>query len=609
MLAKNWMMATGSVLVLGAMLAPSVMAQTADDTIETIVVTGIRGSLEKSAAIKRDSKQIVDVITAEDVGKLPDNNVVEALAHVTGVQIYRTHGEGSGLAIRGMTDVQTTLNGNDTSTGTARSMNLSDVPAELLKSVTVYKTRTADQVEGGIAGSVNVDLRRPLDLPEGWTVAGSLRGVNSSIGNTWSPYGSLLAAYRTDTSIGEVGFLVNFSYTQNNYFENFIESETPDHFSGTDLTSLPSSQQNIFSPYAVNYGIEQGTTTRPSISVSTQWKPTENLDFVLEGSFFSSKDQLHRDRLHMIVRNGTYNLSNVTLMNDSATVKSLTETSASGGTVNGGPETYLTTTNSSTGSLNFETHWHDGRWQVNFGSQYNWSASKYYLLGLYTRFPDATSVNVDFDSDMVKGGGPYVEYNNVDMKDLSEYTIMQLHDEVGHNRSKQWSGQIDGAYHVSDVWYVRDFTFGVRATGRRNSYDYGYRDWTFNDTSGTSQYIPASSFPVCSDSYNLISPDVSGVNSPSWYRISASCVKKNFAAVRQGIIAELGKGTAAANRWETSQPLNTDLAQSYSDHEYTFGGYAQMTLGATLFGMPVDGLAGVRVVNTWGDSSTVATTL
>ena len=91
------------------------------------------------------------------------------------VQIDRARGQGQTVTIRGLSEIQTTINGNQTNLGENRSLNLADIPAELLKSVDVYKTRTADQVEGGIAGTVNVELRRPLDLKKGLTLAGSVR--------------------------------------------------------------------------------------------------------------------------------------------------------------------------------------------------------------------------------------------------------------------------------------------------------------------------------------------------------------------------------------------------------------------------------------------------
>src|SRR3546814_12511915 len=109
-------------------------------------------------------------------------------------------------------DLQTTINGNQTNLGDGRSLNLADIPAELLKQVDVYKTRTADQVEGGIAGTVNVELRRPMDLNRGWTIAGSARGVYDHISKNTRPHGSLLVATRMNEGDGERGVLINGSW-------------------------------------------------------------------------------------------------------------------------------------------------------------------------------------------------------------------------------------------------------------------------------------------------------------------------------------------------------------------------------------------------------------
>ena len=150
-----------------------------DDSLEIIQVTGIRGSLNKALAEKRFSTQIVDSIIAEDIGKFPDNNVVEALQRVTGVQTTgRGAGEVSQVSIRGLSDVHTTVNGRDIFTGAGRDVALQDIPASLLSGVTVYKTRSADQVERGIAGSIDIKTNRPFNF-DGKKVVLAARGIYS----------------------------------------------------------------------------------------------------------------------------------------------------------------------------------------------------------------------------------------------------------------------------------------------------------------------------------------------------------------------------------------------------------------------------------------------
>ncbi len=105
--------------------------ETQQSGIETVVVTGVRASVKSSLDIKKKSDQMVDSIVAEDIGKLPDNNVIEALQHVTGVQISRNAAEANQLLIRGLPDIATLLNGREIFTSTGRFVTLQDIPAEL----------------------------------------------------------------------------------------------------------------------------------------------------------------------------------------------------------------------------------------------------------------------------------------------------------------------------------------------------------------------------------------------------------------------------------------------------------------------------------------------
>ena len=130
--------------------------------MEAIQVSGIRGSLNKALDEKRASL-IVDAIVAEDIGKFL---IITWLKHysVTGVQ---TTGRGAGsgaVSIRGQTDVNTTINGRAIFTGAGRDVSLQDIPASLLSGVTVYKTRSADQIERGIAGAIDIKTHRPFNF-------------------------------------------------------------------------------------------------------------------------------------------------------------------------------------------------------------------------------------------------------------------------------------------------------------------------------------------------------------------------------------------------------------------------------------------------------------
>ena len=156
-----------------AQTAPDADAATDSGKGDEIIVTGIRASLQSAQKIKRDSDTIVDAITAEDIGALPDRSVNEALQRVPGVAISRFAApndsqhfsvEGSGVTIRGLSYVRSEFNGRDTfAISAGREIGFNDVPTELVGSVEVFKNSTADLIEGGISGSVSINARKPFD--------------------------------------------------------------------------------------------------------------------------------------------------------------------------------------------------------------------------------------------------------------------------------------------------------------------------------------------------------------------------------------------------------------------------------------------------------------
>ncbi|MHA6720649.1 TonB-dependent receptor [Sphingomonas sp. RS6] len=175
------------IAVAACMLMPAI-AQAQTDSAATqetqgdeIVVTGIRASLERSIAIKRESPGIVDAISAEDIGKFPDTNLAESLQRIPGVSINRTNGEGSLVTVRGFGPNYNlvTLNGRqlaaanvsvvggdqnaDNAQGTTRSFDFSNLATEGVRTLEVYKTGRAAVPSGGIGATINVVTRRPLD--------------------------------------------------------------------------------------------------------------------------------------------------------------------------------------------------------------------------------------------------------------------------------------------------------------------------------------------------------------------------------------------------------------------------------------------------------------
>src|SRR3954468_6891640 len=146
----------------------------AADTGNAIVVTGLRRSLQSARNIKRNSPQVVDAIVAEDIGKLPDITVSDTAARIPGVQVEREHGEAGRVLIRGLdnTYYTTTYDGRELFTAEARSVALQDFPAGAVAAIEAFKTSTANLIEPGISGLVNVRSRRPFDFT-GFEISGS----------------------------------------------------------------------------------------------------------------------------------------------------------------------------------------------------------------------------------------------------------------------------------------------------------------------------------------------------------------------------------------------------------------------------------------------------
>lgn len=587
-----------------------VAAQPSTTPESEILVVGIRQSVEKAAEKKKNAKQIVDSVVAEDAGKLPDNNVVDALARVTGVQIDRTRGEGSSLTIRGLSNVQTTLNGNNTNLGAGRSLNLADIPAELIKSIDVYKTRTPDQVEGGIGGSVNVDLRRPLDLKKGLTVAGSIRGVYSDNPKKVSPFGSLLVSQRFDTGIGEIGFLANGSYQKNFYRETFVTNEgvepfcctfrAPDTRAGQIIPDsprinlLPAQFRNIAIPYRVNYGLEEGYNERKSLNLSTQWRPKDGLEFVLEGSYFGTDNQNQYDGLYLQTRDTR--LSNIVLMPDGVTVRSATVNAFTPGGTNlpAGFNSIATKSKSYVYTTNGEMNWRTGIAQIHASVQYNWSKNDYYNVQVLPQLRGATSANVDFVSDRFKGIGPFITFPGIDLANVNNYVVDRFQDQRGGDQNKEFAAQFDIELAISETGLLRRFKTGYRYNRRLPSNFYGYRDG-FPRVAG--EKTPLSQFPGA-NTIGPVSALVPGAEALTWLHIPGLVLQENIDTIRAYIRTN---DPGNANTFSTVMPPS-DRGQVFRAQEMTSSFYAQTDYSFNM-GFPVDGTIGARVTNTYGSAT------
>jgi len=208
-------------VALCALLAPaSALAQEqvqSDDAVDdnAIVVTGIRSSLQSALTEKRNADNLIEVIQAEDIGKLPDQNLAEVLENITGVQITREAGVGTGVQIRGTNDNRVEINGVSTvGSGSGRGgISFEDVSASIIASVEVTKAPEAKTIEGSVGGTINLRTIRPLDLKE-MLLAARVQGEHSELSKSVRPRISATFGDKWSTGIGEIGLVVSGSYTQ-----------------------------------------------------------------------------------------------------------------------------------------------------------------------------------------------------------------------------------------------------------------------------------------------------------------------------------------------------------------------------------------------------------
>src|SRR3984885_373969 len=185
-----------------------------------VIVVGVKQAIATSQNIKKEASTFVDSITATDIGSFPDVSASDALQRVPGITVNRlqsnddsTHpsGEPTNILIRGLTQVRTEFNGRDTfSADNGRGINFNDISPELLSRADAYKNQTADMIEGGIAGTVDMRTRLPFDQ-EGHVLVGSVQGAYGDKSNQLTPAWSVLASDSIRTDLGRFGFLVDYS--------------------------------------------------------------------------------------------------------------------------------------------------------------------------------------------------------------------------------------------------------------------------------------------------------------------------------------------------------------------------------------------------------------
>ena len=292
--------------VFSLVIAPLTVAQDDDEVIEEIVAVGIRGSLANSVAAKRDSDNLIEAVFAEDIGKLPDQNLAEVLENITGIQITRTAGVGTGVQIRGTDSNRTEINGVSTvgSGGGRSGIDFEDVSAAIISSVEVTKASEAKTIEGSVGGTINLRTIRPLELSESLAVIrvqgedSSLTtesGIQPRVSGTWGDNWS--------TGSGDFGVVISGSWTEQDVTafrprvdrDNFVAAG--DNPSAPDFDFLPIQ--------FLNQELENFNYETTNIAGTLEWAPNDELTLYFDGVF---NDQESRQESSRVQASGVSNL-------------------------------------------------------------------------------------------------------------------------------------------------------------------------------------------------------------------------------------------------------------------------------------------------------------
>ncbi|MES3093789.1 TonB-dependent receptor [Sphingomonas aerolata] len=431
---------------------PPTQAAPSGDADSDIVVTGIRGSLRSAIAVKREANAVVDVISAEAIGKFPDRNVAESLSHIPGVSIDRRFGEGEKVAILGTDPALNRMlldghalasadwGGNDNDPS-SRTFNYSLLAPELVDRLEVYKSPEPRIEEGSLGGTVIVRTRRPLELKANSIFAsggysyndrsdkGNVRGSGLySWKNDAETFGVLVAATYDKQSLTRAGVeffgydnaAANADGTYNSPFVNRAQDGTLSLKSpGATITGgTIADLYKAASPFGINYAYFQQTRERKSVSGTVQYRPSSELTLTLNGLHINGNYDNYSQSMYTIPGAWTGNvLQSANISNgvvNAATFGAATSQSAQ-------LDTLVRKTKLTTDNLNLFADWEgDDGAKVSFAG--GWSRARggrnpEYLFNVQTRLPFSyaftnDTATVNFTGDPTNPANYFTNPNN-----------------------------------------------------------------------------------------------------------------------------------------------------------------------------------------------------
>ncbi|ATS90320.1 TonB-dependent receptor [Xanthomonas citri pv. fuscans] len=296
--------------------------------LDKVQVTGLRRAIEGAISVKRDSTSIVEAISAEDIGRLPDVSIAESLARLPGLAAQRVAGRAQVISVRGLSpDFSTTLlNGREVvSTGDNRSVEFDQYPSELVSGVTVYKTPDAGLVGQGLSGTVDMQTARPLSYNERVIAIGG-RYQRNSLGKAANvdPYGNRFnVSYIDQFADRTIGLTIGYAHTDMPIQENQVGLYEPWQQVNAQR-QRPGVSDGVYFSDGIKALRRTGNQKRDGVMATLQYRPSNAWTSTLD-AFHTEAEQIdtaNQFELNLSNYNGGYtpglNISNVRV-NDSNT--------------------------------------------------------------------------------------------------------------------------------------------------------------------------------------------------------------------------------------------------------------------------------------------------
>lgn len=592
----------------------SVAQAAADEQVEEVIVSGQRASIQSAQDIKKNSNVVVDSIVAEDIGKLPDRSVTEALQRVPGVTVGRytnndaehPAAEGSGVAVRGLSQVRAELNGRDVfSAASGRGLSFEDVPAELMYAVDTYKSPSADMIEGGLGGTVNLRTRMPFDA-DGQLVSLSVKGnYGDQIEEANGEYSGLYSN-RWETSAGDFGILVNASTSDlsSRSDQVYTRAFLPREINGDD----------VWVSKGVDWRRNDYESTREGGYLALQWAPNDDTELYFTA--FQSKHDTTYDENAFFLEGANGDQALVPTAADDW------EYDENGALQSG----TVTVANPAQWGLDFGT---STRWANNiskttdYSAGIKWSPDDHWKFSADIQYVKADATVDDFtlglkvipEKGYMDGIGtdtPSIQLDPDYMADFANYSLGQEMTHFERNNAEAKTGRFDAEYNFDDA-VIKSVKAGVRfsektADNINTDYDWNTRyatwftklDWSGYDKTNlprvtadeASKYLTLYSFD------NFHRGDVAV---PAAGYLYSSAAVKDFMGTINAINGDRATTCAAYQSWicDAIYPDANRLADPQyrnQQSETNFAAYLMANFGFDDLAMPIDGNVGVRVV-------------